>query len=86
MDRPTFVLICAITITIVLLLIRIYLLIELGTLSYEHDTYQRQLRETRRENSLLREQILHKSSLDTLQKKATEQGFYPAESSDYIFL
>lgn len=87
MDRPKFTIILFLLVTLFLLLLRTFVIIELGTLNYEYVEYQKRLDDIKRENSLLREQLLYETSLIEIEQKAKDRGFIHSNyRSHYLIL
>jgi hypothetical protein len=74
-------------IVFILLLIKLYVLAELSTVSYELYITQQQTKEMQRENILLEDEYLTRTSYGYLYWEAQkEQGFRPATDKDYYLL
>lgn len=60
---------------VVLFIVRIYLVIELAVMNFEHSEIESELTRIQNENIRLREIILYESSLKRIEQKARLDGF-----------
>lgn len=59
--------------------------VDKSTVGFELAEMQRQKKELQSQNAVLKQEILEASALTTIEKKASEQGFEPAENGDFIY-
>lgn len=86
MDRPSITIFVLIVIIGALLLIRTYLLIELGTLNYEYDRLQKEIKKVKLQNNLLHQEILTKTSYRFIFQEASKAGFIRSTDTNYLRL
>lgn len=78
MNRRTLVIILFTITSFCLILLRIYVQNEVDILNFEHHAIQEEVKEVRRQNKLLEEQILYHSSLINISEKAEGEGYIEA--------
>lgn len=78
MNKPRLVLLILSSIVIVLLIVRVYILADLGVLDYEYFDIQEEIKRQQRANMIIQETLLEKEALNTIHDEAIDQGFIPA--------
>lgn len=62
---------------LILLLVRTYVLIELGTKNFEYAYLQDEIKQIKLQNNLLQQEILTKRSYQYIKQEASKSGFIP---------
>lgn len=84
MNRPNFVLSCLLFVIFTLYILRMYVVNQLAEADVALATYLEESRRLRRENAILKEEVLIRSSLTTISKKAQEMGFTSDEKVYFL--
>lgn len=66
--------------------VNVFIQVQLSTTGIELYTLQEQVKEIKRQNALIQEQILQKRALTTIAQEAKKQGFVEVRDNDYLYL
>lgn len=84
MKKPAFFITCIVLIIIMLSIVQVIVSNNLSTTGIELAKYQEEINRYHRENTVLHEEILEKSSYTFIASKAAELGFVEEKSRVYL--
>jgi cell division protein FtsL len=84
MKRPILVLTCIITIILGLSIAQASMANQISTTGADLVAVQEQVKDYKKNNTILNEQVLEASSFTNLQKKAKKLGFVEAKTPEYM--
>lgn len=86
LERPDYLLFFLFGMVVAMQFVNVFMQVQLSTTGFELYTLQEQVKEIKRQNMRIQDQILQKGALTAIDKKAREQGFVGVRDNDYLYL